>query len=306
MDEETRAWLSGGEFSSPPPPRVPATKTTPLVTYNPTEFKTIGQQCARRLPPANAVQAMFLYEMQRQTEEEQLFTNQMFRLARSEDASTAQQRRIEELEAKMLQLEKSLRSQDVEVRLATSKSTMQMLGEKLKVCGERVEGMDGAMRELGRKVEEVELAAEKAKEERRGSAVQGDDTALVNTMKEEIDVLFDDRDGILGTIKEIIDRMASLAPQPEQQPAASTSTITNGTPQQAPPPAPTSANTTTRTAQTQRLPIRTTSTTQAPLNLSVPKGKAHVGLKGSAHAPPPVPAPTTAVRSFSPGKPWAS
>ena len=58
--------------------------------YSQEDLKGIGELCKNRLPPASAVQAMFLYEMQRETEFESLFQGQMFRLAKAEDDSQSQ------------------------------------------------------------------------------------------------------------------------------------------------------------------------------------------------------------------------
>lgn len=322
----------GESLSSSLPARPSKNNQNPTVTYTPSQLKTIGQQCSQRLPPANAVQAMFLYEMQRQTESEQLFKNQMFRLARNEDATTVQTKRIDELEAKTAQLERQMKSRDVEDRLATSKSTMQMLDEKLSAVLKKVEGMEGGLREL-----QAEMEMEKKRKD--SVFAPKDNSDLVKTMKEEIDVLFDDRDGILKMITGLKEQLASIE-SASTVPASSTNTANNmpgGWTDDAiepifeealldtmsPPPnnennnytitsTPNNGTSTTIApharaqtgTQTQRLPLRTT-TNQTPLNLAVPKGKAAVGLRDSDHAPPPVPAPSN-LHSFSPGRPWAS
>lgn len=48
------------------------------ITYTGDQLKAIGRTCAEHLPPASAVQAMFMYEMQRQTEAEQLVSEPCF------------------------------------------------------------------------------------------------------------------------------------------------------------------------------------------------------------------------------------
>jgi hypothetical protein len=42
-------------------------------TYSINDLQSIGKACRSQLPPASAVQAMFQYELQRQTEVEHLF-----------------------------------------------------------------------------------------------------------------------------------------------------------------------------------------------------------------------------------------
>ncbi|KAF2165283.1 hypothetical protein M409DRAFT_24662 [Zasmidium cellare ATCC 36951] len=355
MDDQASIWLSGGQPSSTPPPTHNASS---MITYTPTALKIIGQQCSQRLPPANAVQAMFLYELQRQSESEQLFKNQMFRLARSEDASTIQQRRIEELEGKVVGLEKKIMEKVHEERIATSQSMMHMLGAKIKGVTEKVEGLEGAIGSLSARVEEV--AQERTKETSDGQA-EDKKAAFVKMMKAEIDVLFEDRDGILDIIGGLKARLAELElkSKSEEPPQPSTSSIaaptsiaeptniakdttniskdttdntlnivtngTNGTtvtkginatggvnsgPQPRLPIGPSHRAPTSGTStptQAQRLPLRPSTPSQTPLDLSIPKGKAHVTLRGSNHAPPPVPTPSDGnLRPFSPGKQWTS
>lgn len=69
--------------------------------YSPERLKQLRDLCETRLPPASAVQAMFLYELEREKENEKLFHDQMFRLARTEDASNLTAERISQLERKL-------------------------------------------------------------------------------------------------------------------------------------------------------------------------------------------------------------
>lgn len=436
MDEKTRAWMSGAQPSLSPSST--SAYTPPPTMYTATALKTIGQKCSERLPPASAVQAMFLYEMQRQTEEEQLFKNQMFRLARTEDASTMQERRIKELETNVVHLEKVATNKGMEERLATSKSTMQMLTEKVNGCLKRMDGLEAVMQKAKNRIEGVERGLQENKTEAVVENAPESKAAFAMIMKGEIDVLFQDRDAMLIMMNDIQERLASLeasttanttvventASHPATltyaAPVSATKAIhgvssTNGPnngchwPDQtrsavepevavadneverqlvemeaaekaeqerekasqekrakekeaakakeaqlaaeaddklkrqaeeaeehkaarerecvaeaansttiaaAPPhlrPGQARAQTISLTdatngsrPQTQRLPVQTASSSSAaPLDLSIPKGAPHVGLRASVHAPPPVPAPSN-LRSFSPGKPWAS
>lgn len=90
--------------------------------YTPTALRAIGEQCGGKLPPASAVQRMFLYELQRETEAEKLFQGQMFELARVEHITDKQETRLAELEQRVTTLSLAARDKDIEDRLATSKT----------------------------------------------------------------------------------------------------------------------------------------------------------------------------------------
>lgn len=91
-------------------------------TYSNDTLRTVGVQCGGKLPPASAVQAMFLYEMQRETEAERLFHGQMFDLARVRDATDEQEIRLVDLEQRVTRLRDAAKNKDIEERLATSKT----------------------------------------------------------------------------------------------------------------------------------------------------------------------------------------
>ena len=98
--------------------------------YSEGALKAIGQQCSNRLPPASAMQGMVLYEMQRARETECLFQHQMFQLARAEDHSQAQDKRIAELSDQVKDLQKRLTNKELEERLSTSKVRVDALQGK--------------------------------------------------------------------------------------------------------------------------------------------------------------------------------
>lgn len=84
--------------------------------YSEYDLKEIGKQCGNRLPPASAVQAMFLYEMQRESELEKLFQGQMFELARFSDSSKAQQDQVSEVSEELKNLRNEVTAQVKDIR----------------------------------------------------------------------------------------------------------------------------------------------------------------------------------------------
>ncbi len=108
--------------------------------YTDGALRTIGEQCAGKLPPASAVQAMFMYEMQRQSEAEALFKGMMFELARVQEASTAQETRLVQFQDGIAALKKQMAVKDVEERLATSKTRSDVLQTKVKQQDARIDG----------------------------------------------------------------------------------------------------------------------------------------------------------------------
>lgn len=66
--------------------------------YAPERLKQLRELCSTRLQPASTVQAMFLYELERERENESLFHDQMFRAARIEDVSNITNERIAKME----------------------------------------------------------------------------------------------------------------------------------------------------------------------------------------------------------------
>ena len=127
--------------------------------YSVDELKTIGSASSTRLPPASAVQAMFLYEFQRQTEVEALFNAQMFRLARAEDASNATDARLGKVEEDMKDAKKQVAAKDLEERLATSKMRFHAQQNKIDACEQKATLQHKRMDELAASVKQIEEAA---------------------------------------------------------------------------------------------------------------------------------------------------
>jgi chromosome segregation ATPase len=122
-----------------------------MARYDMNALKKIGTQCKSRLPPANAVQAMFLYEMQRQAEVQALFQGQMFELARVKDTAKSHEPRIEDLEEQMKEVQMKANRKDVDERLATSKVRIDALAARLNEHFIR-------LGEYGRRLTDVETA----------------------------------------------------------------------------------------------------------------------------------------------------
>ena len=66
--------------------------------YSSAELKDINAQNSNRLPPANAVHGMALYELKRDAEEERLFHSVLFDLDQFKQTKATQQARTESLE----------------------------------------------------------------------------------------------------------------------------------------------------------------------------------------------------------------
>ncbi|EME86818.1 uncharacterized protein MYCFIDRAFT_77366, partial [Pseudocercospora fijiensis CIRAD86] len=255
-----------------------ATPASSFTTYNQDFLKQVGVKCANKLPPASAIQAMFLYEMQRQTEAEKLFHAQMFELAKAEDHTHAQDRRIAELETRMAQLERRMAARDVDERIATSNVRLNAHQEKLNACSGRL----GWAEQKLATVDQLLADLKKSQEDAAAAAVAAASTPAITvsntynedvaTMKEEVNILFDDRDGIISMIKEVKENVARLDSNIKQLTIQRSST--NSSP-----------------ASTHRIPIKNQN--GELIELSVPKGSSF-GIKENRGP----------VQSFQPGKPW--
>ncbi|PIA99112.1 hypothetical protein CB0940_02525 [Cercospora beticola] len=270
----------------------------PIKQYEPEDLIHIGKQCSNRLPPASAVQAMFLYEMQRQSESERLFHAHMFRLARSEEDIVAQAGRFNAIEARIAKLDQQVANSNNELRITASEGRLVQQQQKIAECLDRLANVEGKSATMtGQldtlKQDQVEAAAATAnaiKEATQTAATatsangaqqgNGPSTEAFDIMKQEIDVLFKDRDGIITKLADVNSRIDSLMSAVQQLAAGSNTSIT--------------PQLTAASPVTQRLPARTNHGDL--VDLSVPKGKPAVGLNGSVRAD---------VKSFVPGKPWS-
>ncbi|KAM3422930.1 hypothetical protein BST61_g413 [Cercospora zeina] len=288
--------LAACSFARPPTPRNASAgkETAPIQQYEPEDLIHIGKQCNNRLPPASAVQAMFLYEMQRQTESERLFHAYMFRFARSEGDIVAQTARLNALEAHVRKLDHQSANSNNEARITASEGRLAEQHQKITEYHARLARMEDKSASIADQLTILEQEQAKAAEvtalaikeaaasaTAANSAGQGDGvlTVAFDIMKQEIDVLFKDRDGIITKLAEVNSRIDGLVKAVQQLATGSGTAITP------------SLSTAT---PVQLLPARTNH--GGLVDLSVPKGKPAVALNGSVRAD---------VKSFVPGKPWS-
>lgn len=242
--------------------------------YVPEDLMGIGRQCSNRLPPASAIQAMFLYEMQRETEAERLFHSQMFRLAKSEDEVAAQARRLDQMESRMRKLEIDLAVQAAKdkKRIVANEGQLSEQQQGLFKCTARLMEAEEKLLAIANQLNTVNelqdcAAAEAADAVKKAVAAATTNAAVAvgnfdadsfNTMSLEIDVLFNDRDGILGKLTEFNTRVEALFKDVHQ---IKTRSSFSEPPAPSPPAQPPAA---------QRLPV--TSANGELLDLSIPRG----------------------------------
>ncbi|KAK1058239.1 hypothetical protein LTR74_013525 [Friedmanniomyces endolithicus] len=250
----------------------PATMGT---RYTIDELKSLGRACSNRLPPASAVQAMFLYEMQRQTEIEKLFHSRMFELARAEDQDDSTAIRVQKLEVDLKDLRRHIAGQDLQERLATSLVRFTAQQAKIDACDARTKLQDQRIARL-----EDTLA--------KPEAVQPADpnTTLVEEaisndltdIRADVEALYDERDALINMHNESnarIQKLEDLVRQLTLQLSLSTSPSN------------------TSPAMVQRLPVQSANGQQA-IELAVPRCGGLTNGKENR-----VPA-----RTFTPGEPW--
>ncbi|KAK3708339.1 hypothetical protein LTR37_011604 [Vermiconidia calcicola] len=266
--------------------------------YTDGSLRDIGKLCQNKLPPASAVQAMFLYEMQRETELEKLFQGQMFELARAEDRSDSLEATFKDLEERTKALQKQIASKDVEERLATSNTRTDALKAKTKSHDERLQSQG---KRLGLVEEELrtsrspqptsqvavtrqELTACAGKLENHAQQLSIQSTEIrsisseLTTTNDDITVLFEERDAMVTLLNQASERIEKLEGLVRALTMQNSSNGSN-----------TSSMSGSPTA-TQLLPVSTSNGTI--LDLSVPKGKALIPHKREN------------IRSFTPGQQW--
>lgn len=77
--------------------------------YSLDELRGIGQVCGTRLPPATAMQAMLLYELQRDAEHEELFQSQFFKFAKQDTDIQSLVTRLGTLEGQVEELKRGVK-----------------------------------------------------------------------------------------------------------------------------------------------------------------------------------------------------
>ncbi|KAK1081694.1 hypothetical protein LTR33_004468 [Friedmanniomyces endolithicus] len=240
--------------------------------YTIDELKSLGRACSNRLPPASAVQAMFLYEMQRQTEIEKLFHSRMFELARTEDPDDSTTNRVQKLEAELKDLRRHIAGQDLQERLATSQVRFTAQQARIDACDAKTKLQDQRIANL-----EDTLA--------KPEAVQPADpnTTLVEeavsndltTIQADVEALYGERDALINMHNESnarIKRLEDLVRQLTLQISTSPSS--------------------TSPAMLQRLPMQNTN--GQVIELTVPRGG---GLSNGKENRVPA-------RTFTPDEPW--
>ena len=259
--------------------------------YSPSELKDIGKQSRTKLPPASAVQAMFMYEMQRETEVESLFQGQMFRLARAEDESVSQERRIRELGQQVQALKEKVTANDAEARLSTSKVRMDILQKELDLHAERLDNQGERLVLVDHLVDLLDSKERPSGDMGTGdvadkashSSELGTIRAQLETANEDISVLFDERDALVTLLNQANERINKLEGLIRALTLQNPSSGSN----------PSSANVSPPIVQF--LPVQTANGQQ--VELSVPKGK---GLA------PHLKANRVPIKTFTPGKQWQS
>lgn len=98
---------------------------------------------------------MFLYEMQRQTDQERLFHGKLFHLARSDSLGDARHTKFDELEQHVLALEKQLRTEDVQDRIATNKARMDAQQAKINEQSGRINSHDESLGNLQQRLDDL-------------------------------------------------------------------------------------------------------------------------------------------------------
>lgn len=154
-----------GEPSRTSPPSEDSLHAPAVQRYGAEDLVGIGRQCRNRLPPASAVQAMFLYELQRETEAERLFHGQMFRLAKSEDEVAVQSRRFAGMESRMLKLETqlALQGQAQEKRIAANQARLTEAEGKLSAIADQLKNVQELKKEIAvAAIDEAKRAAQDA------------------------------------------------------------------------------------------------------------------------------------------------
>lgn len=209
--------VDDGDFGQPSRTSSPLPEDSfhaPVVQrYRAEDLVGIGRQCSNRLPPASAVQAMFLYELQRESEAERLFHSQMFRLAKSEDEVAVQSRRFAEMQSRMLKLETqlALQGQAQEQRIAAHEARLTEAEGKLSAIADQLNNVQKLEKEIAAAaIDEAKRAAQDAVAADAVPSCGAFPTNEFHNMQVEIDVLFHDRDGIIAKLTAARDRIEDL------------------------------------------------------------------------------------------------
>ncbi|KAK5738195.1 hypothetical protein LTR17_006225 [Elasticomyces elasticus] len=175
--------------------------------YSIEELKSLGFSCSKRLPPASAVQAMFLYEMQRQSEVEHLFQAQMFGMARADETTNSTAIRIAKLETELKKTQQKVDVKDVQERPETSKIRFQAQQAKIDDTNTKMKEHGERLQSLAASVQEIRAA------NAAGIKTTAIETALAESLgglKDDITDLEGEQDALIAVLKESNDKIAKL------------------------------------------------------------------------------------------------
>ncbi|KAK5132011.1 hypothetical protein LTR08_000432 [Meristemomyces frigidus] len=175
--------------------------------YGSDELKRIGDVCSTRLPPASAVQAMFAYELQRQSEVESLFQGSLFRLSQAEDTSTSHEARIAKLEAQLQATQHQLQVLNIQDQLTASKARVSTQQATIDECAAKLDAHNTRLTDMARKI--TAFAAAKAEGEKPATTI-AQLLEEVTVIHAEVDTLFNERDAMIAMLKDSGDRITKL------------------------------------------------------------------------------------------------
>ncbi|KAK0264323.1 hypothetical protein B0A54_06292 [Friedmanniomyces endolithicus] len=250
----------------------PATMST---RYTIDELKSLGRACSNRLPPASAVQAMFLYEMQRQTEIEKLFHSRMFELARAKDSDNSTAIRVQKLEVDLKDLRRRIDASDLQERLATSQVRFTAQQAKIDGCDAKSAFQDQRIATLETALADVNAVKTANPDPTLNEEAVSNDLA---TIQADVEALYDERDALINMHNESNARIQKLEDLVRQ---LTLQMSINNSPSNSSP------------AMVQRLPMQNTN--GQAIELTVPRGG---GLSSGKEN-------RVAARTFTPGEPWA-
>jgi DNA repair exonuclease SbcCD ATPase subunit len=237
--------------------------------YTGVELALIGKQCSTKLPPASAVQAMFLYEYERKAEDEKFFHSRMFQLRREEEAATLERAKaaetIQALEARVKQLEKTTASRDREAsdRLTKSSTRIKATQETLDQHMTNINDLSTKLADVTTDMQALQTAVTSNTTEAISPTTIADHANALAALQTDVLNLFEDRDGMITLVTDTRARVTKLEDNVRAL------TLQNAAIK---PPS---------SVQPHRLPMATSYGEK--FDLAVPKGMAHVSLKAETN-----------------------
>ncbi|KAK5109279.1 hypothetical protein LTR62_007153 [Meristemomyces frigidus] len=266
--------------------------------YSEIDLQTIGKSCSMQLPPASAVQAMFMYELQRQTEVEKLFhvctkaihhpssmtlnmqQAQMLRMARTDDVSHDTLARILQLEKEMKAIKQHVTVKEVQESLATNNARHEQQAAKIEECTAKLNANTERTKQIFQALETL-----KATPPVIDQSATEEVTAKVIALDGDITTLFNERDPLIEMLSESTSRISKL----EDLVRLLTVQLSLGRGNS-------SALSDTSTPPTQQLPVKNAG--REAISLAVPKGSSFRGKNENR-------VPSGAIKGRTPGMQWA-